>query len=158
TPLAHPQRRTGTSEDRRNRPAAADVYHAHGASHPWRLDDARAPSERARCAAGFSTNRTERRATHTGAAASRARLASRHANARRDRFHRRRRASEVHLTALPPDTETLELKLSNGLHMRAYARGNGPRTVLLLHGFPELALSWRAQLAAAPTGFRLVAP
>lgn len=59
---------------------------------------------------------------------------------------------------LPEGTETLELDLDNGLHMRAYARGDGPRTVIFLHGFPELAISWRAQLANVPDGFRFVAP
>lgn len=59
---------------------------------------------------------------------------------------------------LPEGTETLELDLDNGLHMRAYSRGAGPRTVLLLHGFPELALSWTEQLADVPAGFRLIAP
>ncbi len=60
--------------------------------------------------------------------------------------------------SFPPDTKTLELELENGLHMRAYVRGDGPRTVLFLHGFPELAVSWHRQFHAVPEGFRFVAP
>lgn len=60
--------------------------------------------------------------------------------------------------SFPNDTEILELELDSGIHMRAYARGNGPRTVLFLHGFPELAVSWHAQFEAVPDGFRFVAP
>ena len=60
--------------------------------------------------------------------------------------------------SFPPDTKTLELDLDDGLHVRAYVRGTGPRTVLFLHGFPELALSWHAQFHAVPDGFRFVAP
>ena len=58
----------------------------------------------------------------------------------------------------PADTEVLELDLDRGLHVRAYARGHGPRTVFFLHGFPELAVSWRLQLADVPEGYRFVAP
>lgn len=60
--------------------------------------------------------------------------------------------------SFPDDTETLELTLDNGIHVRAYARGTGPRTVLFLHGFPELAVSWQAQFRDVPSGFRFVAP
>ena len=60
--------------------------------------------------------------------------------------------------SFPPDTQTLELELESGIHMRAYVRGDGPRTVLFLHGFPELAVSWHPQFHDVPEGFRFVAP
>lgn len=42
--------------------------------------------------------------------------------------------------------------------MAVYEQGEGP-AVLLLHGFPELAFSWRHQLPAlAEAGFRVIAP
>ena len=54
-----------------------------------------------------------------------------------------------------------ELRLaSNGLHFRCLAGGpdDGP-LALLLHGFPEGAESWRAQVAGlAAAGYRAVAP
>lgn len=47
---------------------------------------------------------------------------------------------------------------TNGIRMAAYEQGSGP-PVLLLHGFPELAFSWRHQLPAlAGAGFRAIAP
>ena len=47
---------------------------------------------------------------------------------------------------------------SNGLRMAVYEEGQGP-AVILLHGFPELAFSWRHQLPAlAAAGFRAIAP
>ena len=47
---------------------------------------------------------------------------------------------------------------TNGLRMAVYEQGNGP-PVVLLHGFPELAFSWRHQLPAlAAAGFRAIAP
>lgn len=46
----------------------------------------------------------------------------------------------------------------NGLRMQVAMQGSGP-LVLLCHGFPELWISWRAQLAAlAAAGYRAVAP
>jgi pimeloyl-ACP methyl ester carboxylesterase len=51
--------------------------------------------------------------------------------------------------------QTLEV---NGLRMQVATQGSGP-LVLLCHGFPELWISWRAQLAAlAAAGYRAVAP
>ncbi|HUF04500.1 MAG TPA: alpha/beta hydrolase [Aridibacter sp.] len=61
-------------------------------------------------------------------------------------------------------TEALQKKIEFGyaqvggvrLH---YARaGNGPRLVLLLHGFPEFWYSWRHQLADLSDEFTVVAP
>jgi pimeloyl-ACP methyl ester carboxylesterase len=47
---------------------------------------------------------------------------------------------------------------ANGLEMAIYEQGEGP-PVILLHGFPETAFSWRHQLPAlADAGFRAIAP
>jgi pimeloyl-ACP methyl ester carboxylesterase len=47
---------------------------------------------------------------------------------------------------------------TNGIRMAVYEQGEGP-PVVLLHGFPELAFSWRHQLPAlAAAGFRAIAP
>jgi pimeloyl-ACP methyl ester carboxylesterase len=57
------------------------------------------------------------------------------------------------------EIETLHVQ-ANGLRFRADAAGpiNGP-LVLLLHGFPELARSWKRQIPAlADAGYRAVAP
>jgi len=47
---------------------------------------------------------------------------------------------------------------SNGIRMAVYEEGQGP-AVLLCHGFPELAYSWRHQIPAiARAGFHVIAP
>lgn len=47
---------------------------------------------------------------------------------------------------------------TNGIDMAVYEQGQGA-PVVLLHGFPELAYSWRHQLPAlAHAGFRAIAP
>lgn len=47
---------------------------------------------------------------------------------------------------------------TNGVRMAVYEEGDGP-AVFFLHGFPELAFSWRFQLPAiAAAGFRAIAP
>lgn len=47
---------------------------------------------------------------------------------------------------------------TNGIRMAVYEQGKG-RPVILLHGFPELAFSWRHQLPAlAAAGYRAIAP
>jgi len=47
---------------------------------------------------------------------------------------------------------------TNGIRMAVHETGEGP-PVILLHGFPELAFSWRFQLPAlADAGFRAIAP
>ena len=47
---------------------------------------------------------------------------------------------------------------SNGINMAVHELGEGP-PVVLLHGFPELAFSWRHQLPAlADAGYRAIAP
>lgn len=47
---------------------------------------------------------------------------------------------------------------ANGVRLSCLTRGDGP-VVLLLHGFPDLAVSWEAQMEAlAAAGYRAVAP
>lgn len=47
---------------------------------------------------------------------------------------------------------------SNGIRMAVYEQGEGP-AVIMVHGFPELAFSWRHQLPAlAGAGFHAIAP
>ena len=47
---------------------------------------------------------------------------------------------------------------TNGIRMAVYEQGEGA-PVILLHGFPELAYSWRHQFPAlAAAGFRAIAP
>jgi len=47
---------------------------------------------------------------------------------------------------------------ANGINLAVYEQGDGA-PVVLLHGFPELAFSWRHQLPAlADAGFRAIAP
>lgn len=47
---------------------------------------------------------------------------------------------------------------TNGIRMAVYEQGEG-QPVILLHGFPELAFSWRHQIPAlADAGFRAIAP
>jgi len=47
---------------------------------------------------------------------------------------------------------------TNGIRLAVYEKGDGP-PVILLHGFPELAFSWRHQLPTlAAAGFRAIAP
>jgi len=48
-------------------------------------------------------------------------------------------------------------RLPSGLRMRWYERGEGP-VVILLHGFPELAVSWRHQLEDLSADYRVVVP
>lgn len=48
---------------------------------------------------------------------------------------------------------------ANGLHFEVLTCGTGPTLALCLHGFPEVALSWRDQmLALAAAGYRVWAP
>lgn len=59
------------------------------------------------------------------------------------------------MAATTPTIETLDV---NGIRMQVAVQGSGP-LVLLCHGFPELWISWRAQLEAlAKAGYRAVAP
>jgi epoxide hydrolase 4 len=73
------------------------------------------------------------------------------------------------LAYFPPDTQTFVGCLASGLRVRWYERGPALAsnqasvrselpTVLCLHGFPELAVSWREQLAGLSDSYRVVAP
>jgi pimeloyl-ACP methyl ester carboxylesterase len=54
-----------------------------------------------------------------------------------------------------PDPQFVD---TNGIRMAIYEQGEG-QPVIFLHGFPELAFSWRFQLPAlAAAGFRSIAP
>ena len=63
------------------------------------------------------------------------------------------------LAYFPADTRTHVGCLFSGLRVRWYERGpmDAP-VVLCLHGFPELAVSWREQLEALSDHYRVVAP
>lgn len=62
------------------------------------------------------------------------------------------------MTASPTDELRIDALQVGTLNMRVAVQGTGP-LVLFCHGFPELWLSWRAQVAAlAAAGFRAVAP
>ena len=53
-----------------------------------------------------------------------------------------------------PEAHFLE---SNGIRMAVFEQGEGP-AVIMVHGFPELAFSWRHQIPAlADAGFRAIA-
>ncbi|KAF8006750.1 hypothetical protein BT93_K0915 [Corymbia citriodora subsp. variegata] len=48
---------------------------------------------------------------------------------------------------------------TNGINMHVASVGDGPDTILFLHGFPELWYSWRHQMVSlAALGYRAVAP
>lgn len=58
---------------------------------------------------------------------------------------------------IPGATRTL-VPTAPGIHLEVYEAGAGP-TLILLHGFPELAYSWRHQLGPlAAAGYRVVVP
>src|SRR5690606_9958459 len=47
---------------------------------------------------------------------------------------------------------------TNGINLAVYEAGSGP-AVVLLHGFPGLAFSWRHQIPAlAAAGYRVIVP
>ncbi len=56
-----------------------------------------------------------------------------------------------------PGTTEHRATLPNGLNVRWFERGEGP-VVLCLHGFPELSVSWKHQLAALSDTHRVVVP
>ncbi|NVB41036.1 alpha/beta fold hydrolase [Pseudenhygromyxa sp. WMMC2535] len=63
------------------------------------------------------------------------------------------------LAFFPPETQTFVGCLFSGLRMRWYERGpQDAPVVLCLHGFPELAVSWREQLAGLSDRYRVIAP
>jgi pimeloyl-ACP methyl ester carboxylesterase len=54
-----------------------------------------------------------------------------------------------------PEAQFVE---SNGIRMAVHEQGDGP-AVIMVHGFPELAFSWRHQFPAlADAGYRAIAP
>ena len=53
---------------------------------------------------------------------------------------------------------SVEMVEVNGVELEVFHAGEGP-AVLLLHGFPELAYSWRkVMLPIAESGYRVIAP
>jgi pimeloyl-ACP methyl ester carboxylesterase len=63
------------------------------------------------------------------------------------------------LSLFPEGTRMHEGTLRSGLRVRWYERGDRTRPcVLLMHGFPELALSWRKQLEGLSDEYFVVAP
>ena len=67
------------------------------------------------------------------------------------------------MTAPKSETEQRQLKTeqihANGLHFEVLTCGSGDALALCLHGFPEIALSWREQmLTLAEMGYRVWAP
>lgn len=63
-----------------------------------------------------------------------------------------------HLDRFPHGTIQRDVALPTGVRLRTYRRGpTDAPTILFLHGFPELALSWRAQLEALGDDFHTVA-
>ncbi len=61
------------------------------------------------------------------------------------------------LSHFPDGTTEHRATLANGLSMRWFERGEGP-VVLCLHGFPEISVSWKHQLAGLSDSARVVAP
>lgn len=65
---------------------------------------------------------------------------------------------EARHNAAPGDFPRARFVETNGIRMAYYERGEG-LPVLMLHGFPELAYSWRYQIRAlADAGYRAIAP
>jgi pimeloyl-ACP methyl ester carboxylesterase len=62
--------------------------------------------------------------------------------------------------ALPPGVRSRRIENVNGLSVRLLEAGEAGRpTVMLLHGFPELAWSWRKVIPAlAAAGYHVIAP
>src|ERR1044072_4466895 len=57
-----------------------------------------------------------------------------------------------------PGSWTQRFVRTNGIDLATYQQGIGP-PVIFLHGFPELAFSWRYQIAAtANRGWHAIAP
>lgn len=62
--------------------------------------------------------------------------------------------TSAELSGMPP----VHYVETNGIRMAVYEAGTGP-TIVLLHGFPELAYSWRNQISAlADAGYHVIAP
>ncbi|MEM7547845.1 MAG: alpha/beta hydrolase [Pseudomonadota bacterium] len=69
-------------------------------------------------------------------------------------------ADEAAMTDLPSGIEARFIKTANGLRVHCLEAAGGTRgTLLLLHGFPELAFSWRHLMPIlAAEGYRVIAP
>ena len=79
------------------------------------------------------------------------------------RSHSARAAAKATLIAqLPPGIRSRQIDNGNGLNMHILEAGyesSGRECVLLLHGFPELAYTWRkVMLPLAEAGYQVVAP
>ena len=79
------------------------------------------------------------------------------------RSHSARAAAKATLIAqLPPGIRSRQIDNGNGLNMHILEAGyesSGRECVLLLHGFPELAFTWRkVMLPLAEAGYHVVAP
>ncbi|WP_459092049.1 alpha/beta fold hydrolase [Mesorhizobium sp. A556] len=60
--------------------------------------------------------------------------------------------------ALAPAMPPVHYVETNGIRMAVYEAGTGP-AIVLLHGFPELAHSWRNQISTlADAGYRVIVP
>lgn len=63
------------------------------------------------------------------------------------------------LALFPEGTRSRDVQLHSGLTMRVYEAGDSAAPpVLCLHGFPELALSWRHQMEGLSDRYRIIAP
>ncbi len=61
--------------------------------------------------------------------------------------------------ALPSGIESRHIDNGNGIEMHVLEAGEGKDVALLLHGFPEIAYSWRKVIPAlAESGYRVIAP
>jgi pimeloyl-ACP methyl ester carboxylesterase len=58
-----------------------------------------------------------------------------------------------------PDVTHRMAEVEPGVRIHYFVAGEGPRTIVLLHGFPETCREWRAVIPALlQAGFRVVAP
>jgi len=69
-------------------------------------------------------------------------------------------AAEIYTSSLPPEIRSRFVDNGNGLNMHVLEAGDPANPpVLLLHGFPELAYSWRKVMPAlADAGYHVIAP
>lgn len=67
-------------------------------------------------------------------------------------------AVSAHLPASAAAMPPMRMVRTNGIQLAVYEAGSGP-AVILLHGFPGLAFSWRHQVPAlAAAGYRVIVP
>jgi alpha-beta hydrolase superfamily lysophospholipase len=63
-----------------------------------------------------------------------------------------------HALCRAADSPQSKMVATGGIHLAVYEAGEGP-AVVLCHGFPELAYSWRYQLPAlGAAGYHVIAP